>query len=130
MRPYDGNIFIKSYDNIDHIKNFYFSLTASPKFSIYQPMYKVSMSKQYLYDDIYGKDVSLSRPQFSLRINNRLAFRCDFIVSVNLNLSYHSAYASSVSIYKEGGLLDVNVYKSFFKNKLVYYLWGRDLLQT
>ncbi|MGM9733672.1 MAG: outer membrane beta-barrel protein [Prevotella sp.] len=65
---------------------------------------------------------------FSFRMNNRFAIRRDFTVSINL--SYRSSYASTISVYKDGGSLDVNIYKSFFKNKLVCYLWGRDLLQT
>lgn len=128
MKPYDGNIFIKTYANIDRIQNLYTSLTASPKFGIYQPMYEASISKQFLDDDVYGEGISLSRPLLSFRMNNRFAIRRDFTVSVNL--SYRSSYASTVSVYKEGGSLDINVYKSFFKSKLVCYLWGRDLLQT
>ena len=128
MKPYDGNIFIKTYANINRIQNLYASLTASPKFGIYQPMYEASISKQFLDDDVYGEGISLNRPLFSFRMNNRFAIRRDFTVSVNL--SYRSSYASTVSVYKEGGSLDVNVYKNFFKSKLVCYLWGRDLLQT
>ena len=128
MKPYDGNIFIKTYANINRIQNLYASLTASPKFGIYQPMYEASISKQFLDDDVYGEGISLNHPLFSFRMNNRFAIRRDFTVSVNL--SYRSSYASTVSVYKEGGSLDVNVYKSFFKSKLVCYLWGRDLLQT
>lgn len=128
MKPYDGNIFIKTYANIGRIRNLYASLTASPKFGIYQPMYEASISRQFLDDDVYGEGVSLSRPLLSFRMNNRLAVRRDFTVSVNL--SYRSSYASTVSVYKSSGSLDVNVYKSFLKSRLVCYLWGRDLLQT
>lgn len=128
MRPYDGNIFLKTYANIHRIGNLYASLTASPKFGIYQPMYEVSISKQFYDDYVYGSDISLERPMVSLRMNNHFAIRPDFTISVNL--SYHSSYASTVSIYKDGGSLDVNIYKSFLKRRLVFYLWGRDLLQT
>ncbi|MBP3243703.1 MAG: TonB-dependent receptor [Bacteroidaceae bacterium] len=128
MKPYDGNIFIKTYANIDRIQNLYTSLTVSPKFGIYQPMYEVSISKQFLDDDVYGEGFSLNRPLLLFRMNNRFAICRDFTVSVNL--SYRSSYASMICVYKEEGSLDVNVYKSFFKSKLVCYLWGRDLLQT
>ena len=128
MRPYERNIFLKTYANIHRIKNLYASLTASPKYGIYQPLYEISISKQFFDDDVYGNSISLERPMISLRMNNRFIIRPDFTVSINL--SYHSSYASSVSIYKNGGALDVNVYKSFQKQKLVFYLWGRDLLQT
>lgn len=128
MHPYNGNIFIKTYANIDRIQSIYASLTASPKMGIYQPMYEASVSKQLLDDDVYGEGVSLDKPLFSFRVNNRFAIRRDFTVSVNL--SYRTAYASTISEYKSSGALDVNVYKSFFKNKLVCYLWGRDLLAT
>lgn len=128
MHPYEGNIFIKTYENIDNIQSLYASLTASPRFGIYQPMYEANISKQFLEDNIYGIGVSLGHPRISFRMNNRFAITKDFTVSVNL--SYNSSYASTISVYKEGGSLDVNVYKSFFNNKLVFHIWGRDLLQT
>lgn len=128
MHPYEGNIFLKTYDNIDKIQSLYASLTASPRFGIYQPMYEVNFSKQFFVDNIYGVEVSLGRPRISLRVNNRFAIKKDFTVSVNL--SYNSSYANTISIYKEGGSLDVNVYKSIFNNKLICHFWGRDLLQT
>ena len=128
MHPYDGDIFIKTYDNIDRIKNLYATLAASPKFGFYQPTYEVSISKQFLDDDVYGDGVSLGRPLFYLRINNRFEIFHDFTVSVNF--SYRSSYAGIVSIYKESSSLDVSISKSFCNNKLVCYFWGRDLLQT
>ncbi len=128
MQPYKGDIFIKTYANISHIEELYTSVSASPKLGFYQPMYEIRFSKQYFNDDVFGQDVSLNRPLFSLRMLNRFAIRKDFTVSVNL--SYHSSYVSSVSVYKEGGSVDVTVYKSFFKNKLSFWLSGRDLLNT
>lgn len=128
MHPYDGNVFIKTYANIDRIQSFYASLTASPKLGFYQPMYELSVSKQWLDDDVYGEGTRLSRPLLSFRMNNRFAIRRDFTVSVNL--SYRSSYASTISVYKPSASLDVNIYKSFFKNRLVCYIWGRDLLAT
>ena len=128
MHPYEDDIFIKTYDNIDRIQSLYASLTASPKFGFYQPMYEVRVSKQFLDDEAYGKEQSLNHPLLFIRMNNRFLIQSDFTVSVNF--SYTSPYASTVSIYKAGGTLDVSVYKSFFKNKLICYFWGRDLLQT
>lgn len=128
MHPYKDDIFIKTYDNIDRIQSLYASLAASPKFGFYQPMYEVNISRQFLDDDLYGKEQSLNRPLLFIRMNNRFSIRSNFTVSVNL--SYTSSYASTVSIYKGGGTLDVSVYKGFFKNKLTFYFWGRDLLQT
>lgn len=128
MRPYDGNIFIKTYANINLIQNLYSSLTASPKWGIYNPMYEINVSKQLIDDEVYGHEGSLERPLLTLRLNNRFAIHHDFTVSVNM--SYHTSYASTVSLYKGGGSLDLNIYKSFFKSKLSVYLWGRDLLRT
>lgn len=128
MHPYDGNIFIKTYANINHIQSLYASLTASPKFGIYQPMYELSVSRQWLDDNVYGEGITLNRPLLSLRMNNRFAICRDFTVSINV--SFHSSYASAISIYKAGGSLDINIYKSFLNNRLVCYLWGRDLLAT
>ena len=128
MRPYADNIFIKSYDNIDRIQNLYASLVASPKFGVFQPMCEVRITKQFFDDDIYGHDIYLGRPGLSLRMNNRFAIKKDFTFSVNL--SYNSSYANMLSVYKDYGSLDVNIYKSFLNNKVVCYLWGRDLLRT
>lgn len=128
IKPYDGNIFIKTYANIDRIQNLYVSLTVQPKFGIYQPMYEASVSKQFLDDKVYGEGISFNHPLLAFRMNNCFTIRRDFTISVNL--SYRSSYTSIVSVNKEGGSLDANIYKSFFKNKLVCYLWGRDLLQN
>lgn len=128
MKPYKGNIFIKTYENIDNIKTTYVSLTASPRIGIYQPMYEISFSRQSIYDDTYSQSCLNNRPMISLRMNNRFAIGRDLIVSVNL--AFHSSYASTISVYKEGGNLDLNINKSFFKKKLTCYIWGRDLLHT
>lgn len=61
-------------------------------------------------------------------MRNRFAIRRDFTISVNL--SYLSSYANTVSVYKKSGNIDLNIYKSFFKNKLICNIWIRDLLNT
>lgn len=128
LRPYDGDIYLKTYDNIDRILNIYASISASPRIGNYRPMYEVSFSKQFLDDDVYGEGVSLGRPLFSVRIINRFIICPDLTAS--LGLSYKSRYANTVSVYKASGSVDVSLRKSFFKNKLICYLWGRDLFGT
>ena len=108
MHPYEDDIFIKTYDNIDRIQSLYASLTASPKFGFYQPMYEVRVSKQFIDDEAYGKEQSLNHPLLFIRMNNRFLIQSDFTVSVNF--SYTSPYASTVSIYKAGGTLDVSAF--------------------
>lgn len=128
MRPYDGNIFIKTYANINRIQNLYTSLTASPRWGFYKPVYEINVSKQLFDDETYSHEGALERPLLTLRLNNRFAIHNDFTISVNM--SYHTSYANTVSLYKEGDSLDLNIYKSFFKGALSVYLWGRDLLKT
>ena len=128
MHPYKGDIFLKTYDNIDQIQNLYVMVSASPKIGFYQPMYEASVTKQFFDDNEFGAGLSLNRPLYSLRMYNRFVIRKDFTFSVNI--SYYSSYANSLSVYKESGSLDLNIYKSFFKNKLVCNIWGRDLLNT
>ena len=128
MHPYKGDIFLKTYDNIDQIQNLYVMVSASPKIGFYQPMYEASVTKQFFDDNKFGAGLSLNRPLYSLRMYNRFVIRKDFTFSVNI--SYYSSYANSLSVYKESGSLDLNIYKSFFKNKLVCNIWGRDLLNT
>ncbi len=103
-------------------------VSASPKIGFYQPMYEASVSKQFIDDNDFGDGTSLNRPLYSLRMYNRFVIRKDFTFSINI--FYYSSYANSLSIYKESGSLDLNIYKSFSKNKWVCNIWGRDLLNT
>ena len=128
IRPYNEDIFIKTYANINRIQNLYASVSASPKFGIYQPVWEASILKQFFNDDSFGDGVYLGRPLLSFRMRNRFAIRRDFTISVNL--SYLSSYANTVSVYKKSGNIDLNIYKSFFKNKLICNIWIRDLLNT
>lgn len=71
MRPYKGDIFLKTYDNIDQIQNLYVMVSASPKIGFYQPMYEASVTKQFFDDNKFGAGLSLNRPLYSLRMYNR-----------------------------------------------------------
>ncbi|MBS6328286.1 MAG: outer membrane beta-barrel protein, partial [Prevotella bivia] len=66
MHPYKGDIFLKTYDNIDQIQNLYVMVSASPKIGFYQPMYEASVTKQFFDDNKFGAGLSLNRPLYSL----------------------------------------------------------------
>lgn len=84
MHPYKGDIFLKTYDNIDQIQNLYVMVSASPKIGFYQPMYEASVTKQFFDDNEFGAGLSLNRPLYSLRMYNRFVIRKDFTFSVNI----------------------------------------------
>lgn len=122
----DREAIVNQTRNLNHSQSVYASVSASPKFGIYQPMAEATYGQQW--QNSLKLPVNLSKPAFSFRLNNRFVVSKSFMAYANLR-AYTHFYDLTVSAK---GFFDLalGMRKSFFTDRLVLNLAATDLLKT
>lgn len=109
--------------NYPHMQRMYATVSASPKWGFYQPMYELDFERQWFH--VSGITASLDRPKLRLRLNNRFQFGKSLTAAVN----FTTLKGGSDDFQDEGGYgrLDLMVRKSFCKNRWMLTLWLLDI---
>ena len=114
--------------NYDHGQRLDVSLTASPKFGFYQPVYLVGFQKLYFNSEQYGSELKEYKPSWTFNAKNTFAISETF--SAMLNLRYRTDYYNEFQHSKSYFKLDIRLNKTFWNKALTVNLYALDLLRT
>lgn len=113
--------------NFDRHEACHASLTASPKFGIYQPTLTLSYWQQRFDAQAYGTDVKLDKPQL------KAVFRNFFIVKTvkaMLSLHYATSHDDDFTHHASDATVNARIQKTFLGGSLTAALFANDIFRT
>ena len=113
--------------NFDRHEACHASLTASPKFGIYQPTLTLSYWQQRFDAQAYGTDVKLDKPQL------KAVFRNFFIVKTvkaMLSLHYATSHDDDFTHHASDATVNARIQKTFLDGNLTAALFANDIFRT
>ena len=118
-----------TYTNLPSIKTISTQLAFSPTIGIWTPELSASMQKQWLTLQTKLKTYKLNKPIWQFSFNNTFNFGKGWLLSME---SYLVTKGDSEigSLASNTGSLDINLTKSFLKDRLALRIGGTDLFHT
>ncbi len=115
-----------SYTN-DNISDLTGTITAAPKFGLWQPTVTAILQQQFYKKTVMGTERNFNSPFFIGSLNNAFTLPGGFIFNADYTFQSRGHY-QNFYIAKETHLLDVSLQKSFLNETLSVSLHGNDLL--
>ena len=118
-----------TYTNLPSIKTISTQLAFSPTIGIWTPEFTALMKKQWLTLHTSTKTYKLNKPIWQFSFNNTFDFGKGWLLSME---SYLVTKGDSEigSLASNRGSLDINLTKSFLKDRLALRIGGTDLFHT
>ena len=118
-----------TYTNLPSIKTISTQLAFSPTIGIWTPELSASMQKQWLTLQTKLKTYKLNKPIWQFSFNNTFNFGKGWLLSME---SYLVTKGDSEigSLASNTGSLDINLTKTFLKDRLALRIGGTDLFHT
>lgn len=126
-KPYGEEAVMLTFDNFRKIEEFNTQISISPKISFWQPIYSISISKQFLDNKKSLIENKLEKPIFRLKLNN--SFSLPYSIILNADFYYVTKGNVENYLYKSYSNLSLSLTKSFCKNKLLILLSASDILK-
>ncbi|WP_424046753.1 TonB-dependent receptor domain-containing protein [Prevotella jejuni] len=114
--------------NYDHSENLYASISASPKFGIYQPTAEINYIQQRFHAPLDNGTLVKNNPCFAISLRNQFAFSNTFIARVD--------FRARTKIYDgfqtSNGWARMNLAfrKTFYNNRLIFILSADDIFKS
>lgn len=126
-KPYGDEAIMFTFDNFKKIQEFNAQISILPKIGFWQPMYSVSIGKQFFDNKKLLIDNNLNQPIFRFKLNNSFSLP----YSVVLRVDFYAVTKGNVEtyLYKSYSNLSFSLTKSFCKNKLFILLSASDILK-
>ena len=118
-----------TYTNIPSIKTISTQLAFSPTIGIWTPEFTALMKKQWLTLHTSTKTYKLNKPIWQFSFNNTFDFGKGWLLSMESYLVTKGNSEIS-SLASNRGSLDINLTKSFLKDRLALRIGGTDLFHT
>ena len=115
--------------NLPSIKTISTQLAFSPTIGIWTPEFTALMKKQWLTLHTSTKTYKLNKPIWQFSFNNNFDFGKGWLLSME---SYYIKRGDDEigSIVRNSGSVDINLTKSFLKDRLALRIGGTDLFHT
>ena len=126
-KPYNDNAVLFTNANFDKIQEVNAMLSLSPHWGFWEPVYSVSVSKQYLDSKALKVKEELEKPIFLFKLNNSFSLPQDW--TLGIDYSCNTDGHSGTAMLKHSNSLDLHVEKFFFKKRLLFSLQINDLLK-
>ena len=118
-----------TYTNLPSIKTISTQLAFSPTIGIWTPEFTALMKKQWLTLHTSTKTYKLNKPIWQFSFNNTFDFGKGWLLSMESYLVTKGNSEIS-SLASNRGSLDINLTKSFLKDRLALRIGGTDLFHT
>ena len=118
-----------TYTNLPSIKTISTQLAFSPTIGIWTPEFTALMKKQWLTLHTSTKTYKLDKPIWQFSFNNTFDFGKGWLLSMESYLVTKGNSEIS-SLASNRGSLDINLTKSFLKDRLALRIGGTDLFHT
>ena len=118
-----------TYTNLPSIKSISAQLTFSPTIGIWTPEFSAAVQKQWLNLQTKVRTYKLNKPIWQLSFNNTFNFGKGWLLSME---SYFVKKGNDEigALASNTGSLDINLTKSFLKDRLAFRIGGTDLFHT
>lgn len=126
-KPYGEEAILFTFNNFDKIEELNAQISISPKTKFWQPMYSISVSKQFLDAKKLQISEKLDRPIVRFKLNN--SFNLPHSLILRADFYYVTKGNSETYLYKPYSNLSLSLTKSFYKNKLWVLLSATDILK-
>lgn len=124
----DGDIMVRNVLNFDKRKELNFLLSASPKFSFWEPVGSIYVSCPSFRINYGNETMTYNKTKAVFNLNNDFTLPADFIFS--LNGAYSTEGYRGITKLQSYGTIDVGLRKSFCRNSLTLNLTGSDIFHT
>ena len=121
---YLNNIVLFSPVNLDKNQNLSTSISYSPTIRVWKPILEAGITKDFL---VYNK-TSYNKPRYSFSMRNSIMLFKSWQVSADL--TYSTNGNETIDYAYEIFRMNVNLSKSFLKDKLRVNLYGTDIFNT
>ena len=118
-----------TYTNLPSIKTISTQLAFSPTIGIWTPEFTALMKKQWLTLHTSTKTYKLNKPIWQFSFNNTFDFGKGWLLSMESYL-VTKGDGEIASLVSNRGSLDINLTKSFLKDRLALRIGGTDLFHT
>ena len=118
-----------TYTNLPSIKTISTQLAFSPTIGIWTPEFTALMKKQWLTLHTSTKTYKLNKPIWQFSFNNTFDFGKGWLLSMESYL-VTKGDGEIASLASNRGSLDINLTKSFLKDRLALRIGGTDLFHT
>ena len=118
-----------TYTNLPSIKTISTQLAFSPTIGIWTPEFTALMKKQWLTLHTSTKTYKLNKPIWQFSFNNTFDFGKGWLLAMESYLVTKGNSEIS-SLASNRGSLDINLTKSFLKDRLALRIGGTDLFHT
>lgn len=126
-KMYDDAV-LYTFHNFNKVETLNVLLSASPKVGIWNPIYSISMGKQFLDEHQLGITEKLGKPFFGIKLYNYFRFKHDWTINLDF---YHQTQGHNYTYLREAtSNLSMGVSKYFLKRSLYIRLSANDLLKT
>lgn len=118
-----------TYTNLPSIKILSARLSFAPTIGIWTPEFSAAMKKQWLTLQTRMKTYKLNKPIFHFSFNNTFNFGKGWLLSMESYL-VRKGDDEIGALACNTGSLDINLTKSFLKDRLAFRIGGTDLFHT
>ena len=124
----EKDIIIIKPENFDHQDRVYATLTASPKFGIWQPITTLHYYQQNFDTEKYGAPEKLNKPEFSARLQNWFTLGATAKALLDINYTGNNDWG----LMHRGTSCSVNarLQKSFLQGRLNCTLYANDIFRS
>ena len=119
------NIIICSYSNFDKIEYLKFNLNLQKKFGWWSPSLSVGCTSPFFKCEYLGEMQSYNKIQLYTVLNQYITLPKGYLL--NLYYYYNTGGNQDVVVFKSSQMLNINIQKSFFKDRLSVKLSAKDI---
>ena len=114
--------------NYDHSENFYATLTASPKFGIYQPTAEINYIQQHFHAPLDNGTLVKNNPCIAISLRNQFAFSKTFMARVDFRA--RTKIYDGFQISNGWARMNLALRKTFYNNRLIFILSADDIFKS